>query len=115
MFTVTPGNVEQLLSDGSEWLLDFSAPWCPPCNNFLPDVRQASLELKEKGVKIGYVDCEAHKALCNRYKINSYPTIQFFGTDSQGKAVQEEFDGDHSWEEVKYNFTSSTKTGYIFT
>ena len=94
--------LKDLLQDGSEWMFDFSAPWCPPCNRFLPHIRYASTELLERGVKIGYVDCQAHAGLCRRYGVTSYPTIKFIGTNSEGKEIEEDFDGDHDWEEVVF-------------
>ena len=100
LYTITPKNHDELLADGSEWMLDFSAPWCPPCNAFLPDVRIATKALAGKGVKIGYVDCEAHGPLCRQYQIESYPSIKFIGKDPAGNPVDVDFDGDHSWDEV---------------
>ena len=100
MYTITTKNHDILLNDGSEWMLDFSAPWCPPCNEFLPQVRMATTTLRKSGVKVGYVDCEAHKPLCRKYKIGSYPTIKFFGKDHNGNPMESDFDGDYEWEEV---------------
>ena len=60
MHTPSLSVLNELLSDGSEWILDFSAPWCPPCNNFLPHVRHASTVFADKDVKIAYIDCETY-------------------------------------------------------
>ena len=111
MHTPSLSVLNELLSDGSEWILDFSAPWCPPCNNFLPHVRHASTVLADKNVKIAYIDCETYpgsslplfnpvteiKGICNKYGIRSYPTLQFHGKDKSGKQVKETYSGDYDW------------------
>ncbi|CBY20690.1 unnamed protein product [Oikopleura dioica] len=97
MHTPSLSVLNELLSDGSEWILDFSAPWCPPCNNFLPQVRHASTVLADKNVKIAYIDCETYPGICNKYGIRSYPTLQFHGKDKSGKQVKETYTGDYDW------------------
>ncbi|XP_053986574.1 dnaJ homolog subfamily C member 10-like isoform X1 [Hylaeus volcanicus] len=56
------------------WFLDWYAPWCPPCVNFLREVRKASLEFDRSIVRFGTVDCTVHSTICHRYNIRSYPT-----------------------------------------
>ena len=56
------------------WFLDWYAPWCPPCIQFLPEVRKASLEFAKSIVNFGTIDCTVHSSLCRQYNIRSYPT-----------------------------------------
>lgn len=98
MYSPTPQTLPGLMVDGSDWILDFSAPWCPPCNNFLPHVRYASNKLAEKGVKIAYVDCEAFPSICNSYNIRNYPTLKYIGKNHLGDQVRVNYNGDYSWE-----------------
>ena len=63
IFQVNPRNHKELRSDGSEWFYDFSAPWCPPCRNFLPHIRYVSQSMKSKNIKFAYFDCQAYKVL----------------------------------------------------
>ncbi|XP_076166338.1 dnaJ homolog subfamily C member 10-like isoform X2 [Ptiloglossa arizonensis] len=56
------------------WFLDWYAPWCPPCVQFLKEVRKASIEFDKSIVRFGTVDCTVHSAICHRYNIRSYPT-----------------------------------------
>lgn len=54
--------------------MDWYAPWCPPCIQFLPEVRKASLEFEKSVVHFGTVDCTVHSGICRQYNIRSYPT-----------------------------------------
>ncbi|XP_043277162.1 dnaJ homolog subfamily C member 10-like [Venturia canescens] len=73
-------SAEKILSilkrqNGNEaWFVDWYAPWCPPCIQFLPEVRKASLEFKKSVVHFGTVDCTVHSGICRQYNIRSYPT-----------------------------------------
>ena len=33
--------------------------------------------------------------------MQSYPTITFFGFDAKENPIEEEFDGDHHWEDIQ--------------
>ncbi|XP_014294871.1 dnaJ homolog subfamily C member 10 [Microplitis demolitor] len=56
------------------WFLDWYAPWCPPCMQFLPELRKASMQFKKSVVQFGTIDCTVHADICRRYNIRSYPT-----------------------------------------
>ncbi|XP_012286037.1 dnaJ homolog subfamily C member 10 [Orussus abietinus] len=56
------------------WFLDWYAPWCPPCVQFLPEVRKASLHFDTPVVHFGIIDCTVHASICRQYNIRSYPT-----------------------------------------
>jgi len=101
VYQIMPRNYDSLLADSAEWFYDFSAPWCPPCRNFLPHIRYAAEKLNENNVKFGYVDCDAFKDLCRSKNVRSYPTMMFHGTDEKQDEVIVNYDGDHHWEDVE--------------
>ncbi|KAH0621561.1 hypothetical protein JD844_022979 [Phrynosoma platyrhinos] len=51
------------------WLVDFFAPWCPPCRALLPELRKASKQLYGQ-LKFGTLDCTIHEGICNMDLMN---------------------------------------------
>lgn len=52
-------------------ILDFSATWCPPCQQMVPTVRR----LQAQGYPIRKVDYDQERQLAARYRIESLPTF----------------------------------------
>uniref|UniRef100_A0AAA9RT35 DnaJ homolog subfamily C member 10 n=1 Tax=Bos taurus TaxID=9913 RepID=A0AAA9RT35_BOVIN len=76
------------------WLVDFFAPWCPPCQALLPELRKASKHLYGQ-LKFGTLDCTVHEGLCNMYNIQAYPTTVVFNQSNI-----HEYEGHHSAEQI---------------
>ncbi|XP_048341465.1 dnaJ homolog subfamily C member 10 [Sphaerodactylus townsendi] len=76
------------------WLVDFFAPWCPPCRALLPELRKASKQLYGQ-LKFGTLDCTVHEGICNMHNVRAYPTTVVFNqTDTH------EYEGHHSAEQI---------------
>lgn len=75
--TLNPNTFPDCLNDGHPWVVDFYAPWCPPCMRLIPEFRRAS-SMVGGIVKFGSLDCATHRDLCATYDIRSYPTVIFY-------------------------------------
>ncbi|KFM57455.1 DnaJ-like protein subfamily C member 10, partial [Stegodyphus mimosarum] len=93
--TLTPEHFPQILESSEAWFIDFFAPWCPPCMQFLPEWRKASHSSGHL-VKFGTVDCSIHGTLCRKYNINSYPTAILYN-----HSVPHKFIGSHSHHQIE--------------
>uniref|UniRef100_A0A8D0HNA6 DnaJ homolog subfamily C member 10 n=1 Tax=Sphenodon punctatus TaxID=8508 RepID=A0A8D0HNA6_SPHPU len=76
------------------WLVDFFAPWCPPCRALLPELRKASKHLYGQ-LKFGTLDCTVHEGICNMHNIRAYPTTVVFNQSNV-----HEYEGHHSAEQI---------------
>ncbi|XP_018415010.1 PREDICTED: dnaJ homolog subfamily C member 10 [Nanorana parkeri] len=90
--TLGPQNFPE--NDRQPWLVDFFAPWCPPCRALLPELRKASKRMFGH-VRFGTLDCTIHEGLCNTYNIRAYPTTVIFNQSNI-----HEYGGHHSAEEI---------------
>ncbi|XP_015214526.2 dnaJ homolog subfamily C member 10 [Lepisosteus oculatus] len=86
--TLRPENFPN--NEKEPWLVDFFAPWCPPCRALLPELRKASKQLFGQ-LKFGTLDCTVHDGICSMYNIQAYPTTVIFNQSNI-----HEYEGHHS-------------------
>ena len=69
-------------------LVDFWAPWCGPCRQIAPMIKELSEE-NAGAVKIGKVNIDDHPQAAQQYGVSSIPTLMLF----KGGEVVERFVG----------------------
>jgi thioredoxin 1 len=75
--TLTADNFDALaLAADRTVVVDFWAPWCPPCRALAPTI--AALAEERADIVVGKVDVDDHPALAERYGIQSIPTVLVF-------------------------------------
>lgn len=65
-------------------LIDFWAPWCPPCRKQGPIVEQVSTQVGDRAI-IGKVNVDEEKTLAAQFGIRAIPTLVIL---RDGKEVQ---------------------------
>jgi len=58
-------------------LVDFFAPWCPPCQRLEPELEKVQAELGDK-IKIVKLDVDQDEPLSLVYNVQKIPNMTFF-------------------------------------
>uniref|UniRef100_A0A915CMW4 DnaJ homolog subfamily C member 10 n=1 Tax=Ditylenchus dipsaci TaxID=166011 RepID=A0A915CMW4_9BILA len=84
VISLTEESYSQLFMELDDlWIVDYFAPWCPPCLKLIPELRKLPRQLNGRPLKVGTMDCVAHKNICDEIGVKSYPTsILYFDGDS---------------------------------
>ena len=64
-------------SNEINFVLDFTASWCGPCQVIAPQFESISKEEIFKHIKFYKVDVDENEDLCEEYEINCMPTFVF--------------------------------------
>lgn len=64
-------------------LIEFGAPWCPPCRAMSPILK----ELIAEGHDIRIVNTDQEPALANKYRIGALPTLVFLKDNQEVKRI----------------------------
>lgn len=76
--------LQQLISESElPYVVDFWAPWCPPCRRLAPTLEQLAQEFDGRLVVLK-VNIEDDRQVTERFEIRSIPTLLFF---RQGRLV----------------------------
>ena len=81
--TVTDDNFETVIADSRPVLVDFWAPWCPPCRAIAPTLEQLAGESGGKYV-IAKLNTDENQRTASRFQIEGIPTLLIF---KSGKLV----------------------------
>jgi thioredoxin len=92
---ITNADYKKLTTEARLVLIDFGAPWCPPCKKMEPVINNIRNTMGGK-ILVNYVDGGQNTELMNAYKVEAMPTFIIYkqGTEvwrKQGIVSQEEF------------------------
>lgn len=73
-----------------------SAPWCNPCANFKPILKEVTDEM---GIPVQYVDVDTNPAIAEQYGIRAVPTTILLN----GDAILFKYSGAMSKSQLKSN------------
>lgn len=97
---LTESNFERLVLNSKDlWLVEFFAPWGGHCKNLEPHWKAAAKELKGK-VKLGAVDATVHSGLAQKFGVQGYPTIKFFGAGVKTASDAENYEGGRTSQDI---------------
>jgi thioredoxin 1 len=83
MLEISDREFEEVVQKNRVVVVDFWAPWCPPCRALAPIVEELSREYEGRAV-VAKVNVDQNRAKANEYGIRSIPTLLFF---KEGKLV----------------------------
>jgi len=55
-------------------LLDFWAPWCPPCRALKPTIEQLAREVEGKA-KVAFINVDEQPELAEQFRVESIPAL----------------------------------------
>ena len=68
-------------------VVEFWAPWCPPCRAMAPILDSIALDYEDR-VRVAKIDVDEHVALARRYDVASVPTVLVFAEgELRGRTV----------------------------
>ncbi|KAL9652566.1 hypothetical protein ABK040_000134 [Willaertia magna] len=66
--------------------VEFYAPWCGHCQVFAAEMAKlGEIYHNHKDIQLAKVNCVVQTSICNKYSINSYPSLKWFPPEKDGK------------------------------
>ncbi|VDK42185.1 unnamed protein product [Anisakis simplex] len=93
MITLSANGYQEAVSSDQLWLIDFFAPWCPPCIRLLNELHK--LHNFVENIHIGTIDCVQYSDICDQVDVKSYPTTMLYSNGKSHKNV-----GFHNADEI---------------
>ena len=76
-----------LVKSGKPFVMDFYADWCGPCQVLMPTVEKLADEFKGE-VAIVKVDIDRQRALAEKFKVKSIPSIFFMESNKVKESIK---------------------------
>lgn len=67
----------EVLQSEAPVLVDFWAPWCPPCRMLAPELEKLAAE-ESRAIKVAKLDIDQNTGTPARYGVQSIPTLILF-------------------------------------
>lgn len=68
---------QEVLQSPTPVLVDFGAPWCPPCRALDPVLDEVARE-QAGALKVAKVNVDENEHLANQYRVSGLPTLLLF-------------------------------------
>ncbi|VDM56904.1 unnamed protein product [Angiostrongylus costaricensis] len=88
---------QQALNSGQLWVIDYFAPWCPPCLRLISEYRRLHsiidpADVVTSKIRIGLVDCQKYSHICQNAGVQRsvpVPLFAFILANALNPAVEE--------------------------
>jgi thioredoxin len=88
---ITSQDFQQMQQDGGIYLIDFWAPWCPPCKTMDPIIDQLAADEDLSQVNFVKANVDEENQLATQFGVRSIPTFALVNL-KPGKEFSEEED-----------------------
>ncbi len=73
---------KEVLQSDQPVLVDFWAPWCPPCMMLKPEVERLAAELRGRA-RIAFINVDEQPELANMFGVSSIPALMILKNGKQ--------------------------------